>query len=124
MISKHIQALDWNFENDRLLTLEKGLIKPSSEYRQNHFRSEQEFHIHMATLGSWIVTLQRGAVEFDIRVDQRVTTEQLGCMFSVQPDTVWLSAENKAFFSSDGAFDLATENIAEYTIVTVRGDKT
>ena len=75
----------------------------------------------MATLGLSIVTLQRGAVEFDIRVDQRVTTEQLGWMFIVQPVTVWLIAENRAFFSSDGAFDLATENITEYTIVTAQG---
>ncbi len=75
-----------------------------------------------STLPSRIVTFQRGSTEYDIDLcSQQLTSQQLGRMFGIQPSTLWLSADNRAYFSTvDGSLTLP-DNISPYTIFAVQG---
>ncbi len=76
----------------------------------------------MATRASdCIVTFQRGTTEFDIDIiDQHLTAEQLGRMFGVQPSSLWLSADNRAYFSNaDGTLNLG--GVMPFTTFAVQG---
>ncbi len=73
-----------------------------------------------------IVTFQCGSTEYSIdHCSQQLTTEQLGCMFNVQPSTLWLSTDNRAFFAiADGSLNLpqtGPDSIEPYTTLVVQG---
>ena len=76
-----------------------------------------------ATTGT--VNFSRGSTEFDLDLNRQspITTEQLGHMFHVRQDTIWLASQfdNRAYFPQDGAFDLRAERFPTLTTLTVQG---
>ena len=77
----------------------------------------------MSTEGT--VTLSRCGREFCLQLSRSYTAAQLGRMFNVDPNTLWLreTYSNRVYFpSSDGTFDLKAEGAEAFSEITVEGD--